>query len=73
MRNSTVLLTYTGEKLAVLGEMDVRVQCQQQPAQDLVLTVVDGDGPSLLGRNWLQGIKLNWKEIKAVSTYASGS
>ena len=32
-----------------------------------------GDGPSLLGRDWLQHIKLNWREIKAVATHAVGS
>ena len=34
----------------------------------LTLTVVAGDGPSLLGRNWLQLMKLNWHSIKAVNT-----
>ena len=33
--------------------------------QELVLPliVVDGDGPPLLGRNWLQQLKLNWHTI----------
>ena len=33
--------------------------------QELVLPliVVDGDGPPLLGRNWLQQLKLNWSNI----------
>ena len=26
--------------------------------------VVKGDGPSLLGRNWLTEINLNWKSLK---------
>ena len=30
---------------------------------DLPLLVVEGDGPSLFGLNWLEHIKLNWKEI----------
>lgn len=30
--------------------------------------VVSGDGPSLLGRNWLQGVQLDWKEIRQIST-----
>ena len=74
LRRSTVLLKmYTGEKLPVLGEMDIRVQYEQQQPQDLVLTVVKGDGPSLFGRNWLERIKLNWREIKAISTHSTGS
>ena len=31
--------------------------------EDLPLLVVEGYGPSLLGRNWLSRIKLDWKEI----------
>ena len=33
----------------------------------LPLLVVPGSGPSLLGRNWLKLIHLNWPEIKKVS------
>ena len=32
-----------------------------------------GNGPSLLGRNWLEHIHLNWREIKAVSNHPRGS
>ena len=60
LRDSSVLLrTYCGERIHVVGEMDVCVQYEHQ-VQDLVLTIVAGDGPSLLGRNWLQKIQLNW-------------
>ena len=73
LRNSPVLLkTYSGEHLPVVGDMDVRVQYEQQ-TQNLVLTVVAGEGPSLLGRNWLQYLQLNWREIKAVRNHAVGS
>jgi len=34
----------------------------------LPLVVVERNGPPLLGRNWLQKIVLDWKEIKAIST-----
>ena len=33
----------------------------------LVLLVVAGDGPSLLGRNWLRYIQLDWKQINSMS------
>ena len=42
------LRTYTNEKLSVLGERNVTVTCGDQVKQ-LRVTVVDGDGPSLLG------------------------
>ena len=29
--------------------------------------MVKGDGPSLLGRNWLTEINLNWKSLKLMS------
>ena len=60
---------YTGEPLPVIGELNVQVRYEEQE-NDLALTVVAGDGPSLLGRDWLQHIKLNWREIKAVATHA---
>ena len=43
LRPSSVLLkTYSGERLSVLGDMDVTVQYEQQQ-RDLVLTVVAGE------------------------------
>ena len=37
------------------------------------MTVVAGDGLSLLGRDWLQHLTLNWKKINTVSKHASGN
>ena len=58
--------TYTGERIPVRGELRVHVRCGEQRAA-LALLVVAGDGPTLLGRNWLKYIRLDWKEIHAVS------
>ena len=44
---------------------DVEV-CYEQQAMTLPLLVVAGIGASLLGRNWLEKITLNWKAIHAV-------
>ena len=66
LNSATVRLrTYTGEMIKVLGQIDADVvyEGQQKP---LKLMVVAGQGPSLLGRNWLQHIILNWKQIKTV-------
>ena len=59
---SAVLKTVTGEKVPVLGELEVSVQPN---GQDLVLSllVMDGNGPMLMGRNWLSRIKLDWPRV----------
>ena len=56
------LWTYTGEEIPVVGRVTVKVQHLQQEEQ-LSLVVVAGEGPSLLGRDWLSKLKLNWKSI----------
>ena len=58
----TKLHTYTGESIRVLGQITCNVNYQNQHAE-LPLVVVEGTGPSLLGRDWLSSIKLNWQEI----------
>ena len=35
------------------------------------LTIVEGDGPTLLGRDWLKQLCLNWKEIFALYQQSS--
>ena len=65
--SSVNLRTYTGEPIQVVGELLVNVQYCQQEVKQLPLTVVKGDGPALLGRNWLQHIRLDWKMIKKVT------
>ena len=61
------LRTYTGEPIRVLGSAMVTVKDNKQEAK-LPLLVVGGDGPSLLGRNWLSAIGLEWKKIFAIRT-----
>ena len=56
------LQTYTSEPLTTLGRCSVTLQYGAQRAQG-TLYVVSGEGPSLLGRDVLQKIKLNWPKI----------
>ena len=56
------LHTYTGESIPVLGELSVNVTCQGT-SHILPLLVVKEDGPSLIGRNWLAMIQLDWKKL----------
>ena len=64
-QTSVRLRTYTGEEMSVLDCIDVKVHSQEQEAQ-LPLVVVKGNGPTLLGRNWLMKLRLNWQEIGSI-------
>ena len=54
--------TYTGEQISVLGEVEVPVQYNGK-MQNLSALVVQGNGPSLVGRDWLSKVRLDWHEI----------
>jgi len=56
------LQTYSKEPLPVVGARNVQVYYEGQKAT-LPLVMVKGDVPTLLGRNWLGQIKLNWYKI----------
>ena len=56
------LFTYTGERMAVLGQITLHVSYQQQNHR-LSILVVPGNGPTLLGRDWLEKIKVDWQGI----------
>ena len=56
----TRLHTYTGESIKVLRYITIDVKYCNQHA-NLPSVVVGGSGPSLLGRDWLVAIKLDWK------------
>ena len=57
----------------MVGELSVKVQCQEQVEQ-LPLVVAAGNGPSLLRRDWLAKLKLDWSTIFAVhAEEASGN
>ena len=58
------LRTYTGQ-IHVLGSITVTAETPGQQAC-LPLLVVEGSGPSLLGRDWLAKLHLDWKEIFSV-------
>ncbi len=49
----TTVKTYTGEHIIILGVWNVNVESKGQKLV-LPLYVVDGSGPSLMGRNWIK-------------------
>ena len=56
------LKAYNGVRIPVYGEVHLPVVYEQQELV-LPLTVVDEDCLPLLGRNWLEQLKLNWCNI----------
>ena len=58
----TSLFGFTGQKVPVVGKILVKVQYEGQCKQ-LPIIVVEGDKQSLLGRDWMLEIKLNWSKI----------
>ena len=67
VHSATVLKTHTGELLHVIGEITVDVKYNEQQVKHLPLLVVSGEGPSLLGRNWLCRIWLDWHNMCVLS------
>ena len=57
-----VLKGYLDNQLDIMGCCDVQVQ-HGETTKQLELIVCKGNGLSLLRRNWLEQIKLNWPEI----------
>ena len=62
-----VLKTYTDESMKVRGTLNMWVKYGDQK-EKLVLVVVEGNGSSLHGRNWLKYIQLDWTNIFTVRT-----
>jgi len=59
LQNSTLkLTTYTGERIKLLGSTAVPVSYGQRE-ETLVLHVVTGRGPSLMGRDWLSKLEVS--------------
>ena len=56
------LKTYTNEVMRVIGEAKLNVTYGHEKHL-LRLYVVEGNGPSLVGRDWLGKFRLNWKSL----------
>ena len=63
---TSTLRTYTSELIPVVGQMTVKVKYGDYVGYHK-LYVVKGKGPSLLGRDWLKHIRLDWANIKMLS------
>ena len=63
--SNATLTTYSGESLEVCGAITVPVTYKQQ-SNLLSLQVLKKEGPSLLGRDWLKHLVLDWKQINFI-------
>ena len=59
------LKTYSGEKLDVLGKVFVKIEYNGH-ILDVYMYVVKGNGPTLLGRDVLTKLKLDWSRVYKV-------
>ena len=66
---SLILTTYTGEETEITGEMQVEVSYGDYKGC-LRLYVVEGTGPTLMGRDWLRFIRLDWASIHKADLYS---
>ncbi|XP_071843672.1 uncharacterized protein [Apostichopus japonicus] len=63
------LRTYTGETLNILGMFTADIDYMGRSSK-LPLYVVVGEGLSLIGRNWLVELKLDWERIFNVNSFS---
>ena len=69
---SAILRTFSGEELKPVGSATVNVD-HRGKLHVLPLVITPGAGPTLLGRNWLQTIRLDWPHIFNVLQLDSSS
>ena len=67
--NQCRLCSYLKEPIPVVGSYEVAVSYKKQQTT-LPLIIVKGNGPTLFGRNWLDHIVLDWKEIHCSPLHA---
>ena len=71
--SNITLKTYTGETIPVKGTLSVDVDYEQHVYRGLKLLIVQGAGPSLLGRDWLRIVRLDWRNIAKVARVSPSS
>ena len=63
------LRSYGGHPISVLGIISVLVKTKpEEQARTLQLLVVEGNGPNLLGRDWLVVLQLNWHQVHRMTS-----
>ena len=60
------LKTYSGHPVPVIGAAYVEVS-HKDKTKSLPVVVVEGMGPSLVGRGWIKALGVNWQRVNAVT------
>ena len=64
------LRSYGGHPISVLGTISVSVKTKpEEQARTLQLLVVEGNGPNLLGRDWLVVLQLDWHQVHRMTSH----
>ena len=71
--SNIVLETYDKQQIHVVGELPVTVGYKDQTYENLRLCVVPGERTPLLGRDWMQKIRLEWSELFSVNSVAGST
>lgn len=65
VKSNINLKTYTGQEIKIIGEFQAKV-CTGDKVHELPMIVVQSDlpnQPTLMGRNWLEVVKIDWSKI----------
>ena len=65
-KSQLILKTYTGESIQVLGTTTCKVRYSNHSLQ-MSVQVVQGAGPNLMGRDWLNAFEVSVHSVKATS------
>jgi hypothetical protein len=65
-----VLRGYSKGSLALIENISVKVKCNGS-TKTLDLLVVKGNGPALLGRDWISQLMLDWPRVHRVTAVAT--
>ena len=65
-KTNIIISTYTGEQAKVYGEVVLQVTYNNE-THSLPLVIIGGEGPPLLGRNWLANMKLDWHALFSIT------
>ena len=64
---------YAGHEVQVIGQVEVNVEYGHQKKQLPLILVAGNERPPLFGRNWMQGIQLDWAKLHQIREKATAS